>query len=101
MSTTATDILPSSVPKLLPTGLNWTAFYIHFQEAIEAKGFWDHFDGTSSISKLTLPVTGEQDALNQWLKYERSAAEGTFAQAELRTHFMDSKYPNKGNVCEF
>lgn len=43
---TTTDILPSSVPKLLPTGLNWTAFSIRFQEAIEAKGFWGHFDGT-------------------------------------------------------
>lgn len=31
----------------LPTGLNWTAFSIHFQEAIEVKGFWGHFDGTT------------------------------------------------------
>jgi hypothetical protein len=27
--------------------LNWTAFSIRFKEAIEAKGFWGHFDGTS------------------------------------------------------
>jgi hypothetical protein len=47
MSTTAlttTDILPSSVPKLLLTGLNWTAFSMHFKDAIQAKGLWGHFD---------------------------------------------------------
>jgi hypothetical protein len=44
---TTTDILPSSVPKLLPMGLNWTVFSIRFKEAIKAKGFWGHFDGTS------------------------------------------------------
>jgi hypothetical protein len=71
---TTTDILPSSVPKLLPMGLNWTAFSIRFQEAIEAKGFWGHFDGTSPKPTLSEPpATGEQDALNQWLKDERSA----------------------------
>ena len=44
---TTTDILPSSVPKLMPTGVNWTAFSIRFEEAIEAKGFWGHFDGNT------------------------------------------------------
>jgi hypothetical protein len=137
---TTTDILPSSVPKRLPTGLNWTAFSIRFQEAIEAKGFWGHFDGTSPKPTLTEPpVTGEQNALrNQWLKGERSAKallthhipDSTFIPihakeslmdscnltsrnslrrallpklscVELRTRFMYSKYPDKGNVREF
>ena len=41
VSTTAlTDTLPSSVPKLDPTGSNWTVFLFHFQDAIDAKGFW-------------------------------------------------------------
>ena len=70
---TTTDILPSSVPKLLPTGLNWTAFSIRFKEAIEAKGFWGHFDGTSPKPTISSPPEkGEADALDQWLKDERS-----------------------------
>jgi len=31
----------------MPTGVNWTAFSIRFEEAIEAKGFWGHFDGNT------------------------------------------------------
>jgi hypothetical protein len=54
-------------------GLNWTAFSIHFQEAIEAKGFWGHFDGTSLKPVVSSPpATGEEDALNQWTKNECS-----------------------------
>jgi hypothetical protein len=26
--------------------MNWAVFSIHFQDAVEAKGFWGHFDGT-------------------------------------------------------
>jgi hypothetical protein len=71
---TTTDILLLSVPKLLPMGLNWTAFSICFQEVIEAKGFWSHFDGTSPKPTVSLPpLAGEQDTLNQWLKDECSA----------------------------
>ena len=133
---TTTDILLSSVPKLLPTGLNWTAFSICFKEAIEAKGFWGHFNGTSPKPTISSPPKkGEADALDQWLKDERSAKallthripdstlirihskeslsdrwslivkeytqKGAFAQAELHSRFMDSKCPDKGNVCEF
>jgi hypothetical protein len=76
MSTTTlatTDILPSSVPKLLPIGLNWTVFSIRFQETIEAKGFWGHFDGTSPKPTVrSPPAAGEQEALDQWTKNERS-----------------------------
>jgi hypothetical protein len=53
--------------------LNWTAFSIRFQEAIEAKGFWGHFDGTSLKPVVSSPpATGEEDALNQWTKNEHS-----------------------------
>ena len=55
MSTTTTslsDSLSSSVPKLESTGINWAIFSVRFQDAVEAKGFWGHFDGTT-----TRPVT--------------------------------------------
>ncbi|KAF8797732.1 hypothetical protein BYT27DRAFT_7024607, partial [Phlegmacium glaucopus] len=48
MSATATslsDTLPSSVPKLEMTGTNWAIFEICFRDAVEAKGFWGHFNG--------------------------------------------------------
>ena len=44
MATTTTsslsDTLPSSVPKLEAEGKNWAIFYVHFMDAVEAKGFW-------------------------------------------------------------
>ncbi|KAF8525000.1 hypothetical protein JB92DRAFT_2878302 [Gautieria morchelliformis] len=43
---TTTDLLPSSVPKLLDNGLNWTTFSMCFQDAVEAKCLWGYFDGT-------------------------------------------------------
>jgi hypothetical protein len=70
---TTTNILPLSIPKLLPTGLNWTAFSIRFQEPIEAKGFWGHFDGTAAEPTLSSPMADEEAACNQWLKDECSA----------------------------
>ena len=57
VSTTAlTDTLLSSVPKLDPTGSNWTVFLFRFQDAIDAKGFWGHFNGTLKMPEL--PTTG-------------------------------------------
>jgi hypothetical protein len=77
MSTTAlttTDILPSSVPKLLLTGLNWTAFSMHFEDAIHAKGLWGHFDGSVPEPTLSLPPTADEEtALAQWRKDDLSA----------------------------
>ena len=46
-ATSLTDTLPSTVPKLDATGLNWAIFAVRFRDAVEAKGFWGHFDGTS------------------------------------------------------
>ena len=139
MTTTAlttTDILPSSVPKLLATGLNWTAFSMHFEDAIRAKGLWGHFDGSISKPTVSSPATADEvTALAQWDKDDLSAkallthripdstlirvhgkpllkdrwdlikneytSKGAFAQADLRSHFMESKCPDKGNVREF
>src|SRR5438552_2017063 len=71
---TTTDILPSSVPKLLATGLNWTAFSLRFQEAIDVKGFWGHFDGSTPRPTLSAtPTAAEQAEVTQWDKDERSA----------------------------
>ena len=76
-STTAlADTLPSSVPKLVPTGSNWTVFLFHFQDAIDAKGFWGHFDGTSKMPELLTTGTPSDKELaekTQWEKDERSS----------------------------
>ncbi|KAF8221947.1 hypothetical protein L208DRAFT_1325098 [Tricholoma matsutake] len=124
--------------KLLPTGLNWTAFSICFQEAIEGKGFWGYFDGTLPKPTVSsLPAAGEQEVLDQWTRNECSmdkAWQGyekcmvgvwpylqnvitnylarvlshpylkdrwDLIKKEVCTHFMDSKCPDKGNICEF
>ena len=49
------DTLPSSVPRLEAEGENWAIFYVRFMDAVEAKGFWGHFDGT--LPAPVLPVT--------------------------------------------
>jgi len=60
-ATSLADTLPSSVPKLDTSGLNWAVFSLHFQDAIEAKGYWGHFHGTSehpvALKPEDLPVT--------------------------------------------
>ena len=54
-------------------------------DAIEAKGFWDHFDGSSSSPMLSEPPTAAKTAAkNQWEKDEQSA------KALLTQHLPDS-----------
>jgi len=74
--------------------MNWAIFSLHFQDAVEAKGFWGHFNGTTprpDVSKpkdspaalstteapATAPQTGpsaeELALVAQWEKDERSA----------------------------
>src|SRR6266567_2890516 len=48
VTTSLSDSLPSSILKLDSTGLNWAIFSICFQDAIEAKGFWGHFNSSES-----------------------------------------------------
>ena len=47
-TTSLSDSLPSSIPKLDASGVNWAIFSVRFEDAIEAKGFWSHFDGSAS-----------------------------------------------------
>jgi hypothetical protein len=69
------DTLPSTVPLLDASGSNWAIFVFRFQDAVEAKGFWDHFDGSSSrpIAANATPMAAETVAMAQWDKDERSA----------------------------
>ena len=68
------DTLPSTVPKLEVEGDNWAIFYIWFMDAVEAKGFWDHFDGSSTAPALSTTATAAEIAAKaQWDKDEHSA----------------------------
>jgi len=58
--TALADSLPSSVPKLDPSGLNWAIFSLRFQDAVEAKGYWGHFDGSTPCPTATT-VTAEDE----------------------------------------
>jgi hypothetical protein len=154
-TTSLADTLPSSIPKLDASGLNWAIFSLRFQDAIEAKGYWGHFDGTeprpvvpttatttpaaptTSVVPTTTTTTSPtpDEAAAQWDKDERSAKslltqkipdsavmrirnkktvkerwdaivteyteKGAFAQTDLRTRFLESKCPDKGNVRQF
>jgi len=151
-TTSLANTLPSSVLKLDASALNWAVFSLRFQDAIEAKGYWGHFDGTSkrpSVPKLEdLPATtadapapaapSAEDlaaAISQWDKDEQSAKllltqkipdsalmrirnkksvkeqwdaiiteytkKGAFTQTDLRTRFLESKCPDKGNLRQF
>jgi len=56
VATSLSDTLPSSVPKLEMTGTNWAIFEIRFHDAVEAKGFWGHFDGKTKRPVLGTPA---------------------------------------------
>jgi gag-polypeptide of LTR copia-type len=78
-ATSLSDSLSSSVPKLESTGTNWAIFEIRFHDAVKAKGFWGHFDGTS-VRPVAIFVTApngitsiDNTPINQWDKDERSA----------------------------
>ena len=77
MTTAAlSDALPSTVPKLDASGSNWAIFGFRFRDAVEAKGFWGHFDGTvgrPTAIDSSAPTTAETAAIAQWDKDERSA----------------------------
>ena len=72
-ATTLANMLPSSIPKLEASGLNWAIFLICFQDAIEAKGYWGHFDGKMPWPDSVATATAEDAAiLAQWDWDERS-----------------------------
>jgi hypothetical protein len=86
-TTSLSDSLSSSVPKLDASGLNWAIFAVRFEDAVEAKGFWTHFDGTGprptaaavsvvggdGTTTVKPPSDAELAAIDQWDKDERSA----------------------------
>jgi len=88
-TTSLADTLLSSVLKLDASGLNWVIFSLCFQDTVEAKGYWGHFDGTSecpAVPKLEdlpamtaapTPTTPSAEdlaaAANQWDKDEQLA----------------------------
>jgi len=91
---TLADSLSSSVPKLNPSGLNWAIFFVRFQDAVEAKGFWGHFDGSDPCPSLSSPATVTEIAAEaQWLKNEQSAKslltqkipDGTLMRVHMKT----------------
>ena len=70
------DTLPSSVPKLDATGLNWAVFSLHFEDAIQAKGFWGHFSDiipSPSPAVPSAPTAKELTAIKKWEKDEHLA----------------------------
>src|ERR1700679_3239077 len=74
MTSSLSDTLPSTVPKLDAEGDNWAIFLVRFMDAVEAKGFWGHFDGSSPAPVLDSDATDALKAAEtQWDKDERSA----------------------------
>jgi len=69
------DTLSLTVPLLNASGSNWAIFVFRFQDAVEAKGFWDHFDGSAScpIAASATPTAAETIAMTQWDKDKCSA----------------------------
>ena len=144
-ATSLSDSLPSSIPKLDSTGLNWAIFSVRFQDAVEAKGFWGHFDGTTprpanvavtiTAADGTTSVPIETTEADKWDKDKKSAKslltqkipdstlmrihtkksvkerwdaivaeyteKGAYAQTEMRTKFLESRYSSKITVREF
>jgi hypothetical protein len=73
-ATSLSDSLPTSVPKLETSGLNWVIFLVRFCDAVDAKGYWGHFDGSTPVPSMSTPATAaETAAKGQWEKGECSA----------------------------
>jgi hypothetical protein len=68
-SNSMNDPLPTSIPRLEPTGSNWAIFSMQFQEAMEANQKWSHFSGSparpapANASKAT---DEETKAMSDW-----------------------------------
>src|SRR6267378_5894801 len=71
ITTSLSDSLSSSVLKLDSTGLNWAIFSVCFQDAIEAKGFWGHFDSSEPrpvVSAAATTAEGDEAAQSKCSK---------------------------------
>ena len=63
------DPLPTSVPRLEPTGSNWAIFSMRFQEAMEANQKWGHFSGSVTCPvpvDTQKPTDDEKKAMSAW-----------------------------------
>ena len=70
------DALPLLVPKLDALEMNWAIFVFRFQDTVEAKGFWGHFDRSTPapmFADAAKPTSDETAAKAQWNKNEQSA----------------------------
>ncbi|KAK0433213.1 uncharacterized protein EV420DRAFT_1489364 [Desarmillaria tabescens] len=115
VTTSLTDSLPGSVPKLDASGLNWAVFSIRFRDAVEPKGFWGHFDGTTPRPTASSPPTqAEHTAIEAWDKDERSARslltqkipDSTLMRVHSKTTVRErweaivDEYTNKGTYAQ-
>ena len=75
-TTSLSNALPSTVPRLDASGSNWAIFTFQFEDAVKVKGFWRHFDGKAtapSYADPSTPTAIETAAMTQWEKDECSA----------------------------
>jgi hypothetical protein len=119
-ATSLSDSLSSSVPKLESTSTNWAIFKICFRDAVEAKGFWGYFDGTS-ICPVAIFVTApdgttsiDNTPIDQWDKDECSAksllnqkiSDSTLMRIHLKTtveerwRAIEKEYTEKGAYAQ-
>ena len=54
-TTSLANTLPSLIPKLDASGVNRAIFLLCFQNAVEAKGYWGHFDDTDPCPVVPEP----------------------------------------------
>jgi len=122
------DTLPNSVPKLDPRGENWAIFKIRFQNAMEAKEKWAHFDDQQKrptdaaeaaewdknerMAKYMLTqrlpdstvvrIQKCKNVAEQWSANVKEYTEkGESAQTEMRRDFMETKCGASVDVRQF
>jgi len=83
-NTSLADTLPISIPPLDPSGKNWPVFLVRFHDAIEAKGYWGHFDGTKRRPRLASAVAAA--TLSPAAHGSVSAAPASEASTVTATH---------------
>ncbi|KIJ91986.1 hypothetical protein K443DRAFT_13950 [Laccaria amethystina LaAM-08-1] len=90
------DTLPSSIPKLDATGLNWAVFSLRFEDAVQAKGFWGHFSGTTPCPTATIesaPTADELAAIEKWEKARDYACDEVVLLVLVR--FLSKKHSTR------
>ena len=87
-ATTLANTLPSSIPKLDASGMNWAIFLLHFQDMVEPKDYWGHFDGTLPRPDPVATATADDAAtLAQWDK-DKQLAKSLLTQKILDSALM-------------